>query len=294
MTTFNADLIEDVAQRRLVIFAGAGVSASAKTRSGAPIKDWPKFLDHAADTLASGEAKDLAKRLVRERDYLMACEIIKRDVDDPARWSDLLHQEFSMVGDPSELHRAIANLRQRVTVTTNFDKLLENTWAAAGAPGDLYPVVFSKLTPDSFKLFRDEKDYIIKIHGSIDDPESLIFARGDYSKHAFSNWIYSDFINTLFVSYTVMFVGFSMDDPAITQLIEVYGQKYPNLRPHYIVQPEGQPEQITRIAKDLRRLYIVEFDNSSGDYANLPKLLNELAKEGANRRKALAATYAST
>lgn len=289
MTAFNADLVDDVAARRVVIFAGSGLSASAQTRSGARMKDWPGFLKFAAERLVTGDTLALAKRLIAEHDYLMACEVIKQGVEDLGRWRDLLYAEFSMIGDPSELHKAIVSLNQRVIITTNFDKLIENTWSSVNGRAHHYPVVASEVKPEIFRLFRDDKDYIVKIHGSIDDPDNIIFARTDYSKLAFSNWVYGEFINAILVSYTVMFVGFSMSDPAISQLIEVYAQKFPTLRPHYIWQPADPNTGLAEISKTLRKLYVLEYENEAGDHAQLPVLINALAKEGAAKRKANAA-----
>ncbi|MNT26569.1 hypothetical protein D3C72_1621500 [compost metagenome] len=217
----------------------------------------------------------------------MACEVIKQGVEDLGKWRDLLYEEFSMIGDPSDLHKAIVGLNQRVIITTNFDKLIENTWPLVNGSAHHYPVVASEVRPELFRLFRDDKSYVVKLHGSIDNPDNIIFARTDYSKLAFSNWIYGEFINTILMSYTVMFVGFSMSDPAISQLIEVYAQKFPSLRPHYIVQPSGSG--MTEISKTLRKLYVLEYDNPKDDHAELPHLLNSLAKEGAAKRKANAA-----
>lgn len=289
MTAFNADLVDDIAARRVVVFAGSGVSASAQTRAGARMKDWPGFLRFAATELTTGSTLDLANRLIDERDYLMACEVIKEGLEDLGRWRDLLYAEFSMIGDPSELHKSIVGLNQRVIITTNFDKLIENTWSALNAKAHHYPVVASEVKPELFRLFRDDKDYIVKLHGSIDNPDNIIFARTDYSKLAFSNWIYGEFINAILMSYTVLFVGFSMSDPAISQLIEVYAQKFPSLRPHYILQASGSNPGMAEISKTLRKLYVLEYENASGDHAQLPTLLNNLAREGSAKRKSNAA-----
>lgn len=38
--TFNSDLVDDLARQKVILFLGAGVSASATTRSGTRMKGW--------------------------------------------------------------------------------------------------------------------------------------------------------------------------------------------------------------------------------------------------------------
>ncbi|MFD2836555.1 hypothetical protein ACFS3C_08295 [Azotobacter vinelandii] len=49
MTVINPDLINDLAERRTVIFVGAGVSAGVTTRSGGRLKVWDAFLKENAE-----------------------------------------------------------------------------------------------------------------------------------------------------------------------------------------------------------------------------------------------------
>ncbi|MDH8045799.1 SIR2 family protein, partial [Klebsiella pneumoniae] len=72
--------------------------------------------------------------------------------------------------------------------------------------------------------------YIIKIHGSIDDVSNIVFSRSQYIRLAFGNENYSLFLDSLLLNYTFLFVGFSMDDPAITSLMELYAYRYPRSR----------------------------------------------------------------
>jgi NAD-dependent SIR2 family protein deacetylase len=181
---FNQNLVNDVAQRRVVVFVGSGVSAGAMTRSQSGIKDWIAFLSHAKSKLTNQDDKILVERLIADKDPLLACEVLKESME-PSEWADLLYQEFSQIGEPSALHKALVKLNQRITLTTNFDKLLENTWHQADERRTHYPQVINKISDDIFKIFKEERSFIIKIHGTIDDPEALIFAKADYAKRAF-------------------------------------------------------------------------------------------------------------
>lgn len=284
---FNQDLVDDVARRRLVLFLGSGVSASANTRSGEKIKNWEGFLRHTANTIPEEEAKSLALALIERNELLLACEVIKRK-SDPSRWSDILYDEFAKIGEPSALHRAIMSLKQRIVITTNFDKLVENAWVNLEANATRFPSVVTRLDSDVFRLLRDDRSYIIKLHGSIDDENSIIFTKTDYLERAYGNWAYSTFMHMMLLTHTFLFIGFSMNDPAVSYLIESYAQKYPHLRPHYTFQPTPIHPELIDISKRLRKLYIIPYDPSN-DHEQLPLHIRALAQSADSRRREMLA-----
>ena len=247
---FNADLISDLARQRAVLFLGAGVSASAIPADGNRIQGWGDFLKAAANK-AKEPTKTQALRLIEDKDYLLACEILQSHLSDD--WEDIVIAEFGKAASPSELHRAIIDLDQRLFITTNFDKLLEAAWSERPVDGMRYPRVFSKIDDKIFRALKDhEGRYLVKIHGSVDNPQDIVFSRSQYIRSAFGNTQYSGFLESLLLNYTFLFSGFSMDDPAITSLMELYALRYPNARPHYMMSGDSQPENILEMNKKLR------------------------------------------
>ena len=90
MSEFNADLVDDLARRRVVLFLGAGVSASAATRTGGRIKGWEAFLNEM-NGKAGAAVKEQVTRLLDQKDYLLACEILQMDLGE--RWEREIVQE---------------------------------------------------------------------------------------------------------------------------------------------------------------------------------------------------------
>lgn len=278
---FNSDLVEDAARQKLVLFLGAGVSASAQPTNGLPLKGWDNFLREITGKV-SDSIKIQAQELLDKKDYLLACEILKTSLKD--EWDSLVQNEYQRAAPPSELHNSIKNLDQRITITTNFDKLIEMSWGQNETNGK-YPILITKIDENSFKLFKDHSSrYLIKIHGTVDDPSTIIFSKSEYIKSAIGSTIYQSFIETLLLNYTFLFIGFSMDDPAICGLMEMYALKYPKARPHYAILPEKIPENIVDISKNLRKLSIIQY-NTEDNHANLPKILNELSSEMLGKRR---------
>lgn len=287
MSRLNPDLIEDVARRRTVLFLGSGVTASARTRSGARIRQWDEFLRYVAEKVVDENLRALVVRLVGEKDYLLACELV-RDALGREVWQEELRNEFAQAGEVSNLHRAIISLNQRIIITTNFDKLIESAWQDCNPTATHYPQIFSKISDDVFRVMRDNRDYIVKLHGSIDDPDDMIFAKSDYNKNAYGNWAYTRFIETLLTTYTFVFIGFSMNDPAISFLVEMYAERFPDARPHYIFLPGDYHQSYLNVSKRLRRLFIVPYSEAD-NHKELVDLISELGGLAKGRRRELAA-----
>lgn len=281
LDVFNSDLISDLASRKVVIFVGAGASKWAKPNSGNEFKDWGRFLEHAANH-ANQKTQKLVKERLRAKDYLIASELLKTALAE--KWAEILEAEFQQAADVSRLHQAIIKLNQRIIVTTNFDKLIENSWNCPGITR--YPKVISKIDQQAFKLFRDDEPYLIKIHGSIDDLDSIVFDKTSFQRAAFSNRFYQDLIDTLLLTHTFLFIGFSMDDPAISLLVESNAYRYSDTRPHYaFISGKPQPE-IDNLSRSIRKLFVLRYPIENNHLA-LAEKIEKLAELGSKRRKEL-------
>lgn len=285
MPTINPDLINDLAEKRAAIFIGAGVSAGVKTIAGGRIKLWSTFLDDAANLLTDKKLKAHAKQMIKNQDYLMACEMISRGMGTD-EWKKLLISEYAQRGTPTELQKTLMQLNQRIVLTTNFDLYLESAWNDVNTDATHHPQIVKSIGEDSFQAFRDSQSYIFKIHGSIDDTDTMIFTKKDYSDKAYGNWAYAKFIETVLLTHTVLFVGFSLNDPAIAQVIENYAHNIPNARPHYIFLSGTHTEKFVEINKELRRIFIIPY-NKRDNHIELTELFKKIAVLVDNRRREL-------
>lgn len=95
-------------------------------------------------------------------------------------------------------------------ITTNFDKVLEDSFS-------------------DFKVFTGQQDVlfaspqyvgeIYKIHGSLEEPTSMILTGEDYDLYRRKNPYLIAKIMTLFVEHPVIFFGYSLRDPHILELL---------------------------------------------------------------------------
>lgn len=277
---FNVDLVDDLARRKVVLFVGAGASMWAKPRGGGSFKTWPQFLHHASNNIADQKTKKLINGRIKKGDYLIASELLKAELGE--QWARILSTEFQQAADISRLHRALLSLQQRIIVTTNFDKLIENAWVDAAL--GRYPTVVSKMDEKAFRLFRDDEPYLIKLHGSIDEPESIVFDKTSYQRTAFANNFYRDLIGTLLLTHTFIFIGFSMDDPAISLVVESHAYRFSHTRPHYIFTPGSPTRQIDELSKILRKLFVLHYSEKDNHIA-LAENIEALELEVQNRRR---------
>lgn len=282
--SFNADLVDDIARRKAVLFVGAGASKWAKPHAGGSFKGWSDFLTHACTRLTDRKTIKTIKECIKNKDYLIASELLRSSLDD--RWTTLLGEEFQQAADVSRLHQVLISLNQRIVVTTNFDKLIENAWS--DSKPKRYPHVVSEVSHEAFRLFRNEDPYVIKIHGTIDSPESVIFDKSSYQRSAFSNLFYKELIGTLLLTHTFVFVGFSMDDPAVTWVIESHAYRFSDTRPHYIFVSGRQNEQLDSLSRSLRKLFVLRYSDRN-NHAELADQIEELARQAQARRRQILA-----
>ncbi|MFV3129726.1 SIR2 family protein [Niveispirillum sp. KHB5.9] len=283
---FNQDLVDDLARGRVALFLGAGVSASAVTTTGNRISGWTDFLEKVC-TKAPKSIQKTAKKLIKSNDLLLACELLKSSMSE--EWESILMAEFSQNADPSPLHKSILDLNQRIIITTNFDKLLERAYETFKNDTRFSLITLQSVEEDAFRALKDhDRNYIIKLHGSIDRSESIIFTKSEYIGKAIWNFHYNSFLESILLNFTVLFIGFSMNDPAVSSILEMYATKYPKSRPHYLFTPEKSDKSVDSIMKKLRKTSMIYYDGSGG-HEKLPAVIQELARKMTERRKEILA-----
>lgn len=281
--TFNSDLLDDLARSKVVLFIGAGASKAAKPRGGGVFKDWAEFLTGACAQIGEPEKEKQILSRIQNKDYLIASELLKLHLGE--QWTRLLSAEFQQAAATPRLHKALIELGQRVIVTTNFDKLIETAWSDCSP--QRYPNVVSTVDHKVFRLFRNDDPYIIKLHGTIDQPEAIVFDKSSYQKEAFANQFYRDLIGTLLLTHTFIFIGFSMDDPAISSVIESHAYRFFDSRPHYIFTPGAPDAAVDELSKTLRKLFVIRYSPAKG-HVELVQAIEALVRAVAERRRLIA------
>lgn len=193
-------LAESAIERHLVLFLGSGVSA------GAGLPTWARLLDGLA--AAAGLGEDVRKHL-REKDARDYATLIERRMTERQRRlrdqiaEDLAAQCYSLQ------HGLLASLPSKEAVTTNFDTLFE----VAATTGRRKLAVLPNDPRDSGGR------WLLKMHGSIDDPDRIVITRSDFLDMPRQYGALLGLVQGLLLMRHMMFVGYSLKDEDFQELI---------------------------------------------------------------------------
>lgn len=236
MITWPTDLVQDVARRRSVLFLGAGVSKSARSKSGVRPKDWEQFLRHASGSVSNLTHRKEITDLIDSSDFLTACELTKKYLR-PDQFKSVLLTEYSDPGfEAAPIHDDITRLDSRFVLTTNFDRVYESR---ANQLQQNTILVKAYYDSDIADAVRRSQRAVLKVHGTIDACERTIFTRSDYARARIEHAHFYRLLESLFQTHTFIFLGASMRDPDIQLLLEDYAYRFSGSRPHYMVMPDG-------------------------------------------------------
>lgn len=263
-------LVSDLARRRAVVFLGAGISRNSRNSAGRQPKTWADFLK----TLTEGVNPSRHLRtLLKERDYLTACEVLKAALGRDA-FHDALREEFltpRYVHAP--IHETIFKLDSRIVATPNFDKIYE-TYANHAAGGSI--VIKHHYDPDIAEAVRSTDRMILKVHGTIDSPERMIFTRKEYAAAREKHRGFYSLLEALALTHTFLFLGCGVNDPDIRLLLEDTFFRHPSARPHVFVLPgTALHKAVKATLQQSMNLNILTY-SAGADHAELSESLRNL------------------
>ena len=277
-----ADLVEACAAGDCVLYAGAGLSA----QSGMPI--WKNFVHDllnwavANDYVDEAEANSFHAEVDTGDSDPVADSIISRltNPEQQARLNSYLRSVFLKSVSPSQAHQLMRQIKFSAVLTTNFDNLLERTYQDLPTKPDVY-------TPkDAEKLLTalTRRDYfILKLYGTLEDPPTVMVAPAQYESAITNNRVFSRFMQTLFFSRTLLFIGASLEG------IEAYlrGISLPRDigRKHYaLVDVVGNAWRAKADLLERRYGIKVLAYTPSDDYAELTGFLKRLSTRVSSRQ----------
>jgi len=121
---------------------------------------------------------------------------------------------------------ALAKIRSHAIITTNYDEYLEGIF-------NDYTRVISE---DFIKESAFSVGEVIKIHGCVSEPESIVITEDDYKIFSSKRKYLSAKLLTFFREHPVLFVGYSAKDPNIAAILydidealSMPGELIPNL-----------------------------------------------------------------
>jgi hypothetical protein len=202
-----ARLARRVRDGKLVPFMGAGVSISA----GGPT--WLQLIARLAKEIGLDDAR------------ISALKSADRSAPDQAAYLRELYSRDNRgkvafgeaVVDAVKADRyglapiLLAALRTEQAITLNYDTLFES---ASQDVGDARTIIPSGGPPGD----RTDK-WLLKLHGSVSDPESIVLTREDYLGYSANREALSAIVKANLITHHLLFVGFGLTDDHFHQII---------------------------------------------------------------------------
>lgn len=230
------ELARQIIERRVLLFAGAGVSASL----GLP--SWSELMACMARDLGHDPAV-----LIRPgADYLQIAEyyrLEKGNLADLRRWMD---ENWNIPDEmllKSRAHNQIVDIGFPLIYTTNYDRNIERIFALKGRR---FATIRSVL---DVAIAANDLTHIVKFHGDFGDEQSLVLTESDY----FERLRFESPLDVKFradaLGRSILFVGYSLSDLNLRLLLYRLQQTWANSPhadrrpPSYIFLLDADPVQ---------------------------------------------------
>ncbi len=201
----------------LVIFVGSGVSIN----SG--ILSWKELIKRIAKELRyekclSCSHKDLncpknncfIKEDYSRAEYLRIPEYYYQK--DKTTYENFIKNNMDCKKKSNPIDEEILEILPKHIITTNFDHLLETTKS-------INTKFYTIIREDSDLLKPASGQYIVKMHGDIDNIQKMVLKESDYINYEQDHPLISTFLRSLLFNHTILFLGYSLNDYNLNLII---------------------------------------------------------------------------
>ncbi|TMO80052.1 SIR2 family protein [Pseudoalteromonas sp. S3776] len=274
MINWPKSLVREIARRRVVLFLGAGVSATSTDSFGNRPKTWKNFLIEVCSLVHDTTDQSTIKKLIEDNQFLLALQAISEEAN-TADYRDILNSNFNNPNfEPSDIHEIILALDASIVITTNFDKIYERYCESTSTDG--YKVV-SYNDRDLGDLVRSDDRLIVKAHGSINNIGNMIFTKSQYHEAKKNYPQFYELLKAIFLTHTCVFIGCGLDDPDVLLMLEDVKITSSGDLPHYAVFLESEVNKFA--TRDWKKAYNIDALTYGPSYDGLKPNLEQLLEK---------------
>lgn len=232
------ELFTLIRQKRAIIFAGSGISLYAGYPSAA------KLAEFILENIPPENRKTGVTALSDVAE--LYCRVFGRD-----RLIELIRPIFEKNPHSTEYHELISQIPQiRTIITTNYDRIFEIAY------NDNIQVI---LTKKDLVHSDSEKISLLKIHGSIDQPDSILITKSDYDdffhERKSDDLLWNE-VKVLCAKYAVVIIGYSLEDSDIRHiLIDILRQIGQDHKGIYLISPNSRDYDIEELTRKFQIKY---------------------------------------
>lgn len=253
-------LLKDFVCNRVVPFVGAGFSKNADIPDGIAMSDWNELGKIVASELPDYQFEGNAIDAFSYYETLYS----------RSKLVELLMRELHISEiKPGETIDAFCNLFSGTICTTNWDFLLEESMTLMHKP-------FSTVvTEDRLSVDPQLDCKILKLHGDFNHPNKMVITENDYDMFLDRNPLFSTYVSNLFISNTMLLIGYSLDDNDFRSIWKVINSRLGAMaQPAYVLLVNPSQEQVYRFQR--RNIRVI---NLPGAAKNYKKILHDLFVE---------------
>lgn len=211
---------------RLILFIGSGVSLD----SGMP--SWKDAVLEISSKLPFLNDN--------ENDYLKIPQYYFNEYG-KKEYTQLIRKIFKYGNTlkTTELHKKIINLHAQTIITTNYDHLIEQ---ACEENGEIRYVI----SKDTDLPYKNSPYELIKMHGDFEN-DNFVLKEDDYLRYSSNFNMIESYIKSLFGTKVVMFIGYSLNDPDVKQILtwtkDILKDDFQRA---YLVLPMEEPNELKK------------------------------------------------
>jgi hypothetical protein len=127
---------------------------------------------------------------------------------------------------------------------------------------------------DRLKKIPNSSDIILKLHGDLERPESIILGQRQY-QYFLQNKEYSDVVDEIFSENSILMIGYGMSDPDILLTLDRLARKSPSQPTHFLLCPRDSktPIEKKRLLLD-RNVQVIEYVDHFGFHNHIDTFLH--------------------
>lgn len=264
-------LAELISKKKLMLFIGAGISASL----GLP--SWNALIGEL------GEAAGYDATVFSEYgDNMLLAEYSELLGDDKlqevftTKWDINKNMDLKKGLADSKIYKYIMELDCPVIYTTNFDHMIEEYYHLKGRNIHKISII------DHFDNVEQNEPRIMKFHGDTENKDSVVFTESQYFKRMDYQSFMDIQLQADLLKYNVLFLGYSLSDINIKQLLYFSRKRWENTKSKkisyiYTATPNYIQEKVFK-KNDIISISGEEADKSVATESFLRDLCNEVKK----------------
>jgi len=271
-------------QDRLILLAGSGLSAQARTSDDKSPPNWKDLL--------KGMAKWAREHLdVDEHDERDICELADhgflleagQEIEDiyQSKKSKLQQclKEVLLINEAtiSQSHIYIAKIRFRAYLTTNYDSLIESAYSYVNKRPLLPYYEYADSIEGVVEEFRERRPFILKLHGDVIDTKSIRLGDRSYERLLNDAINYRNSLHSVISMSSLLIIGFGGSDPDLDGLLNKVAAFDGRRQRHWMLVRQGHFPTLKakRLLED-KGVRVIEYLND-GTHSGFERFLEKLS-----------------